>query len=84
MNGIRGGRKNDEMYNPYLNGKGSDCRQSPRLFAEDFSVLKRLKVSIFKTFQSLFGIIKVSKKAVLFYDDTRNRKSKKANADGMY
>ena len=62
----------------------SDCRQSPRLFAEDFSVLKRLKVSIFKTFQSLFGIIKVSKKAVLFYDDTRNRKSKKANADGMY
>ena len=59
-------------------------RQSPRLFAEDFSVLKRLKVSIFKTFQSLFGIIKVSKKAVLFYDDTRNRKSKKANADGMY
>lgn len=53
----------------------SDCRQSPRLFAEDFSVLKRLKVSIFKTFQSLFGIIKVSKKAVLFYDDTRNRKS---------
>ena len=61
-----------------------DCRQSPRLFAEDFSVLKRLKVSIFKTFQSLFGIIKVSKKAVLFYDDTRNRKSKKANADGMY
>ena len=24
------------------------------------------------------------KKAVLFYDDTRNRKSKKANADGMY
>lgn len=22
MNGIRGGRKNDEMYNPYLNGKG--------------------------------------------------------------
>ena len=21
MNGIRGGRKNDEMYNPYLNGK---------------------------------------------------------------
>lgn len=22
--------------------------------------------------------------AVLFYDDTRNRKSKKANADGMY
>ena len=46
----------------------SDCRQSPRLFAEDFSVLKRLKVSIFKTFQSLFGIIKVSKKAVLFYD----------------
>ena len=49
-----------------------------------FSVLKRLKVSIFKTFQSLFGIIKVSKKAVLFYDDTRNRKSKKANADGMY
>ena len=64
--------------------KVSDCRQSPRLFAEDFSVLKRLKVSIFKTFQSLFGIIKVSKKAVLFYDDTRNRKSKKANADGMY
>ena len=64
--------------------KCSDCRQSPRLFAEDFSVLKRLKVSIFKTFQSLFGIIKVSKKAVLFYDDTRNRKSKKANADGMY
>ena len=63
---------------------GSDCRQSPRLFAGDFSVLKRLKVSIFKTFQSLFGIIKVSKKAVLFYDDTRNRKSKKANADGMY
>ena len=62
----------------------ADCRQSPRLFAEDFSVLKRLKVSIFKTFQSLFGIIKVSKKAVLFYDDTRNRKSKKANADGMY
>lgn len=62
----------------------SDCRQSPRLFAGDFSVLKRLKVSIFKTFQSLFGIIKVSKKAVLFYDDTRNRKSKKANADGMY
>ncbi len=62
----------------------SDCRQSPRLFAEDFSVLKRLKVSIFKTFQSLFGIIKVSKKAVLFYDDTRNRKSEKANADGMY
>ena len=62
----------------------TDCRQSPRLFAEDFSVLKRLKVSIFKTFQSLFGIIKVSKKAVLFYDDTRNRKSKKANADGMY
>ena len=62
----------------------SDCRQSPRLFAEDFSVLKRLKVSIFKTFQSLFGIIKVSKQAVLFYDDTRNRKSKKANADGMY
>ena len=40
----------------------SDCRQSPRLFAEDFSVLKRLKVSIFKTFQPLFGIIKVSKK----------------------
>ena len=64
--------------------KVADCRQSPRLFAEDFSVLKRLKVSIFKTFQSLFGIIKVSKKAVLFYDDTRNRKSKKANADGMY
>lgn len=64
--------------------KVSDCRQSPRLFAGDFSVLKRLKVSIFKTFQSLFGIIKVSKKAVLFYDDTRNRKSKKANADGMY
>lgn len=64
--------------------KISDCRQSPRLFAGDFSVLKRLKVSIFKTFQSLFGIIKVSKKAVLFYDDTRNRKSKKANADGMY
>ena len=62
----------------------TDCRQSPRLFAGDFSVLKRLKVSIFKTFQSLFGIIKVSKKAVLFYDDTRNRKSKKANADGMY
>ena len=62
----------------------ADCRQSPRLFAGDFSVLKRLKVSIFKTFQSLFGIIKVSKKAVLFYDDTRNRKSKKANADGMY
>ena len=74
----------------YQGGRGSikdtasDCRQSPRLFAEDFSVLKRLKVSIFKTFQSLFGIIKVSKKAVLFYDDTRNRKSKKANADGMY
>ena len=67
-----------------LKGALSDCRQSPRLFAEDFSVLKRLKVSIFKTFQSLFGIIKVSKKAVLFYDDTRNRKSKKANADGMY
>lgn len=66
------------------NGNPSDCRQSPRLFAGDFSVLKRLKVSIFKTFQSLFGIIKVSKKAVLFYDDTRNRKSKKANADGMY
>ena len=65
-------------------GTISDCRQSPRLFAEDFSVLKRLKVSIFKTFQSLFGIIKVSKKAVLFYDDTRNRKSKKANADCMY
>ncbi len=64
--------------------QASDCRQSPRLFAGDFSVLKRLKVSIFKTFQSLFGIIKVSKKAVLFYDDTRNRKSKKANADGMY
>ncbi len=21
MNGIRGGRKNDEMYNPYLNDK---------------------------------------------------------------
>ena len=62
----------------------ADSGQSPRLFAEDFSVLKRLKVSIFKTFQSLFGIIKVSKKAVLFYDDTRNRKSKKANADGMY
>ena len=70
---------------PEPNSSGiSDCRQSPRLFAEDFSVLKRLKVSIFKTFQSLFGIIKVSKKAVLFYDDTRNRKSKKANADGMY
>ena len=70
---------------PKPDGSGcSDCRQSPRLFAEDFSVLKRLKVSIFKTFQSLFGIIKVSKKAVLFYDDTRNRKSKKANADGMY
>lgn len=74
----------------YQGGRGSikdtasDCRQSPRLFAGDFSVLKRLKVSIFKTFQSLFGIIKVSKKAVLFYDDTRNRKSKKANADGMY
>lgn len=67
-----------------LYGIFSDCRQSPRLFAEDFSVLKRLKVSIFKTFQSIFGIIKVSKKAVLFYDDTRNRKSKKANADGMY
>ena len=62
----------------------SDCRQSPRLFAGDFSVLKRLKVNIFKTFQSLFGIIKISKKTVLFYDDTRNRKSKKANADGMY
>lgn len=69
---------------PGENPDVSDCRQSPRLFAEDFSVLKRLKVSIFKTFQSLFGIIKVSKKAVLFYDDTRNRKSKKANADGMY
>lgn len=67
-----------------INEPVSDCRQSPRLFAGDFSVLKRLKVSIFKTFQSLFGIIKVSKKAVLFYDDTRNRKSKKANADGMY
>ena len=69
---------------PHVITWGSDCRQSPRLFAGDFSVLKRLKVSIFKTFQSLFGIIKVSKKAVLFYDDTRNRKSKKANADGMY
>ena len=68
----------------FLSVYASDCRQSPRLFAGDFSVLKRLKVSIFKTFQSLFGIIKVSKKAVLFYDDTRNRKSKKANADGMY
>ena len=44
----------------------SDCRQRPRLFAEDFSALKRLKVSIFKTFQSLFGIIKVSKKAVCY------------------
>ena len=54
------------------------------LFAGDFAVLKRLKVSIFKTFQPLFGIIKVSKKAVFFYDDTRNRKSKKANADCMY
>lgn len=39
----------------------ADCRQSPRLFAEDFAVLKRLKV-IFKTFRPLFGIIKVSKK----------------------
>lgn len=76
-------KKNSEKI-PLLDEKRSDCRQSPRLFAEDFSVLKRLKVSIFKTFQSLFGIIKVSKKAVLFYDDTRNRKSKKANADGMY
>ena len=51
---------------------------------KDFVVLKRQKVSIFKTFQPLFGIIKVSKKAVFFYDDTRNRKSKKANADCMY
>ena len=62
----------------------SDCRQSPRQKAEDFAVLERQKVSIFKTFQPLFGIIKVSKKAVFFYDDTRNRKSKKANADCMY
>lgn len=76
--------KNKAEIETSLDIKASDCRQSPRLFAEDFSVLKRLKVSIFKTFQSLFGIIKVSKKAVLFYDDTRNRKSKKANADGMY
>ena len=79
-------RKKNRKHNKrdLCNAQISDCRQSPRLFAEDFSVLKRLKVSIFKTFQSLFGIIKVSKKAVLFYDDTRNRKSKKANADGMY
>ena len=62
----------------------SDCRQSPRQKAEDFVVLKRLKVSIFETFQPLFGIIDVLKKAVFFYDDTRNRKSKKANADCMY
>lgn len=48
--------------NPHFSMGISDCRQSPRLFAEDFSVLKRLKVSIFKTFQSLFGIIKVSKR----------------------
>ena len=34
--------------------------------------------------KTLFYIIKVSKKAVFFYDDTRNRKSKKANADRMY
>lgn len=79
-----GGKDEKNKEKIFLKNIVSDCRQSPRLFAEDFSVLKRLKVSIFKTFQSLFGIIKVSKKAVLFYDDTRNRKSKKANADGMY
>lgn len=84
MSGCRLGEWDRGVEESRCGSIGSDCRQSPRLFAEDFSVLKRLKVSIFKTFQSIFGIIKVSKKAVLFYDDTRNRKSKKANADGMY
>ncbi|MDY5862578.1 hypothetical protein, partial [Agathobacter sp.] len=49
-----------------------------------FCYIREAKSLYFKTFQPLFGIIKVSKKAVFFYDDTRNRKSKKANADCMY
>ena len=50
--------------------ESTDCRQSPRLHAEDFVIRKRLKVSISKTFKSLFVIMKVSKKAVFSYDDT--------------
>ena len=61
----------------------SDCRQSPRLFAGDFAILKMPKVCIF-AFQPLFSIIEVSKKTVFFYDNTVNRKSKNTNADGMY
>ena len=44
-----------------------DLGISPRIF-----LLKRLKVSIFKTFKTLFGIMKISKKAVFSYDDSRN------------
>ena len=66
------------------NSDVSDCRQSPRLYAEDFSIRKRLKISIFKTFNSLFGIMKVSKKVVFSYDDTRYRKNQKTNANCMY
>ena len=62
----------------------SDCRQSPRLYAGDFDIRKRLKVSIIKTFKSLFGIMKVSRKAVFSYDDTGYGKNKKTNANRMY
>lgn len=51
----------------------------PRIFC-----IKEAKSQYFQDFSVSFWYNKGIKKAVLFYDDTRNRKSKKANADGMY
>lgn len=41
-------------------------------FCRGFFYEKRLRVSIFKTFKPLFDIMKISKKVVFSYDDSRN------------